>query len=87
MRLRLIIERHGLPSTQLLWTVGGPGLSSSTSQTSSATIADLLKQVNQFIPLESDEWGLEDYLVNVSSFECLHFYPLTRLLKENDTVT
>ncbi|KAL9013604.1 MAG: hypothetical protein Q9173_001721, partial [Seirophora scorigena] len=46
----------------------------------------LLEQVNDIIPLESEEWGLEDYAVEVGGFECLHFHEANQVLKENDEV-
>ncbi|KAI4286580.1 MAG: hypothetical protein L6R35_004163, partial [Caloplaca aegaea] len=51
-----------------------------------STISQLLEQVNDIIPLESEEWGLEDYIVEVGGFECLHFQETNQVLKENDEV-
>ncbi|KAL9028583.1 MAG: hypothetical protein Q9196_003072 [Gyalolechia fulgens] len=50
------------------------------------TISQLLEQVNDIIPLESGEWGLEDYMVEVGGFECLHFLETSQVLKEGDEV-
>ncbi len=58
----------------------------------SPTIFNLLEQVNETIPIESDgEWGLDDYSVEVKgsngvNYECLHFQPLTSVLKDEDEV-
>ena len=50
------------------------------------TVAQLLEQVNEIIPLESEDWGLEDYAVEVEGFECLHFSETSKVLKEDDEV-
>lgn len=84
MRLHLIVRRHGLPLTRVLWTTGGLAPVHSSADTS--TISQLLEQVNDIIPLESEEWGLEDYAVEVGGFECLHFHEANQVLKENDEV-
>ncbi|MDI1490141.1 MAG: hypothetical protein OHK93_001341 [Ramalina farinacea] len=82
MRLRLTVQRQGLPSTFVLWDVRqssgpqGPGL----------TISQFLDQVNDVIPLEGGDWGLEDYALEVGGFECLHFTELRNILKEDDEV-
>lgn len=82
LRLRLFVRRHGLPETKLLWTVPADP---------DWTIAKLLTQVNEAVPLESGEWGLEDYAVELkaadgTSFECLHFQQVSRILKDDDQV-
>jgi hypothetical protein len=81
MRLRITVRRHGLPETPVIWNVD--------SETS--TIAQLLEQVNEIIPIESNEWGLEDYAVELKgnngvNFECLHFQPVGKIMKEDDEV-
>ena len=118
MRLHLIIQRHGLPTTRILWTtdssgggdVVGVGVVTSSALTSTRTpnsayghqgytVAQLLEDVNQVIPLETDsnvaageddslggQWGLEDYVVEVGGFECLHFMNVEGLLREEDHV-
>ena len=85
MRLQLTVQRHGLPPTQVLWVVGGlrPPYAAAGA---SPTISQLLEQVNEIIPLESEDWGLEDYAVEVRGFECLHFSELRQILKEDDEV-
>lgn len=82
IRLRLIIRRHTVPDIKLVW----PCVPSDD-----LTIAKLLSQVNEVIPLEGGEWGLEDYAVelgetNGPSFECLHFQLVTTILKDEDQV-
>ena len=85
MRLRLTVQRHGLPPMQVLWTVGTvrPGY---VAGGAGVTVSQLLEQINEIIPLESSDWGLEDYAVEVQGFECLHFSELTEVLKEDDEV-
>lgn len=82
MRLRLVVRRNGLPESNVVWPV---------ALESKPTIAKLLEQVNEILPLESADWGLEDYTVELkasdgSSFECLHFQPIQNVLKEDDQV-
>lgn len=55
------------------------------------TIAKLLTLVDEVVPLESSEWGLEDYAVELSdpsrgSYECLHFQRVSQILKDEDEV-
>ena len=81
MRLRLTVRRHGLPATPVVWNI----------DSETATIAQLLEQVSEAIPLESGEWGLEDYAVELKghyglSFECLHYQPVGKVMKEDDEV-
>ena len=56
-----------------------------TEDGANITIAQLLDQINEVVPLEAADWGLEDYVVEVNGFECLHFCSLS-ILKENDHV-
>ncbi|EXJ83540.1 hypothetical protein A1O1_07163 [Capronia coronata CBS 617.96] len=93
MRLRLLIQRHSLPSVQIVYTTGtGPA---SRTKSRDSTIADLLHDVNDLVPLESadGEWGLEDYVVEVvpafdksAAYECLHFQTCEAVLREDDEV-
>ena len=86
MRVRLLVQRYDLPRTQLLWNTTGIGPDHGAGG-DNATVAQLLEQVNSVIPLEGDDWGYEDYVVEVAGFECLHFCVLNEILKENDPVT
>jgi hypothetical protein len=47
----------------------------------------LLSEVNDIIPLESQGWGLEDYVVQLGEYELLHFHNLSDVLRENDRIT
>ena len=69
----------------LLWAVT-PARPPLVAAGSSVTVSQFLEQVNDIIPLESEDWGLEDYVVEVHGFECLHFSELGQILKENDEV-
>jgi hypothetical protein len=80
MRLRLVVRRHNLPDTAIIWAI---------DTVENPTIAQLLEQVNDVIPLESGgDWGLEDYAVELrgsrTNFECLHFQIVTSILHEDD---
>jgi len=77
MRLYLSVYRHKLPPTNVVWSV---------PTTPPQTIAQLLEQVNHIIPLESGQWGLEDYTVEVKGFECLHFQSVADAFREDDNV-
>ncbi|KAI4617764.1 hypothetical protein J4E83_006096 [Alternaria metachromatica] len=81
MRLRLTVQRNGLPAANILWSVP------ETNSTQAYTITRLLEDVNHIIPLEAEHWGLEHYVVEVGGFECLHFMPVTNALKEDDHVS
>ncbi|CEJ80592.1 hypothetical protein VHEMI00767 [[Torrubiella] hemipterigena] len=82
LRLRLTVRRHGVPDVKLVWPC---------DLISDPTIAQLLTQINEVIPLESVEWGLEDYALELSdgiggSFECLHFQTVASTLKAEDQI-
>ena len=115
MRLHLVISRHGLPITRILWTTSatsaveyGAHHPASTAAVASSrtpniafsnggyTIAQLLEDVNEVVPLETEpqvfdaelsgQWGLEDYVVEVGGSECLHFMEVDGLLRDGDEV-
>jgi hypothetical protein len=83
MRLKVLVKRHNLPDTAIVWAV---------DISHDPTISQLLEQVNEVVPLESGgDWGLEDYVVEVkgssgTGFECLHFQPVKTVLHEDDEV-
>jgi len=81
-RLRLVIRRHGLPEARVVFVV---------PLENDPTISQLVEQVNEVIPLESDDWGLEDYVVELrdtdgNGFDCLHFQRVRDVLKEDEEV-
>ena len=86
MRLQLTVLRHGLPPAQVLWTLTSTVRPPLLAAGNSITISQFLEQVNDVLPLESEDWGLEDYSVEVRGFECLHFSELNQVLKEDDEV-
>ncbi|KAI0596364.1 hypothetical protein F4775DRAFT_565090 [Biscogniauxia sp. FL1348] len=82
MRLRLVVRRNGLPEARLMWNV---------QLENNPTIANLLEQLNEDVPLEGGQWGLEDYVVELhdsdgTSFECLHYQPVRNVLNTDDRV-
>ncbi|KAJ4366210.1 hypothetical protein N0V83_007846 [Neocucurbitaria cava] len=81
MRLRLTVQRNGLPAANILWSVPD------TNGPQAYTVTRLLEDVNHIIPLEAEHWGLEHYVVEVGGFECLHFTPVSQALKEDDRVS
>lgn len=82
MRLRLTVQRHGLPPIRLLWIVP----SSTAPLGAGLTFSQFLEQVNDTVQLEAEQWGLEDYAVEVGGFECLHYSEIHHLLKDDDEV-
>ncbi|KAK4175352.1 hypothetical protein QBC36DRAFT_312120 [Triangularia setosa] len=83
MRLRLVVRRHALPDARIVF---------SCKTEDEPTIAGLLEQVNEIIPLESNEWGLEDYIVELrqkdtgAAYDCLHFQQVADVLKDDEEV-
>lgn len=76
MRLRLEIVRNRLPPTKVLWQVE-----------SEQTTAELLKSLDAIVPLESESWDLEDYVLETTDgFEALHYQTLGSILKDDDHV-
>jgi len=81
MRLRVNVQRHGLPATPIIWNVDNL----------ESTVSEFLERINEVVPIESGEWGLEDYAVELkgkegTNYECLHFQPLGKVMKEEDEV-
>jgi hypothetical protein len=85
MRIFLSVFRNGLPPIDIVWAVPEVELGNGNG-TSLFTVAKLLTQVNETIPLESETWGLEDYAVEVRGYECLHFMPVEKVVKDEDQV-
>ena len=84
MRLRLTVHRQSLPPVQVLWST--TGIQSHHTNGANTTVAQFLEQVNEVIPLEGGDWGLEDYVIENKGFECLHFSDLGHILKDDDEV-
>lgn len=80
MRLRVTVARHGLPSTDILWDIN------ENHTEHPKTIAQLLEQINDVLPLESQDWGLEDYVLEVGGYECLHYSHVKQILRDEDRV-
>ncbi|KAL5411842.1 hypothetical protein PMIN03_004637 [Paraphaeosphaeria minitans] len=81
MRLRLSVQRNNLPVSNILWSVPD------TASAQAYTFARLLEDVDRILPLEAEQWGLEDYIVELEGFECLHFSPVLLTLKEDDRLS
>ena len=77
MRLRLNICRHELPPAKVLFGVPD----------SPTSVSKLLELINHLVPLESVDWGLEDYVAEHGSFECLHYSDVHQVLKDDDELT
>ena len=76
MRLYINIHRHELPPVKILFKV--PAEPTPVSQ--------LLELVNHLVPLESEGWGLEDYMVSLGGYECLHYSDVHSILNDGDEV-
>lgn len=74
-----------MPLVKVVWTVGRvlPPLANAGA---SYTISQLLEQINQIIPLQSEQWSLADYVVETGGFECLHFSQIDDALNNGDEV-
>ncbi|KAM7189833.1 hypothetical protein V8F20_009970 [Naviculisporaceae sp. PSN 640] len=82
MRLRVVVRRHALPETRIILPV---------CLDEDPSIADLIELVNDVIPLESEDWGLEDYVAELrdgegSAFDLLHFQRVVSVLKPDEEV-
>jgi len=78
MRIKLSVFRYHWPKASILWSISDEDLSPGT------TISFLLSKINEIIPLEAANWGLEDYVVELDGFECLHFQQLSAVIKDGD---
>jgi hypothetical protein len=85
MRIFVTILRNCLPATEVVWALPEIELGNGNG-TSHFTIAKLLASISGTVPLESEEWGLEDYLLEVGGYECIHYMPAEKLLKDGDHV-
>lgn len=81
MRLKIVVKRHGLPDSPIVWALEND-----------PTISQILEQINEVLPLESgSDWGLEDYAFELKGqsgdfFECMHFQNARQILKDGDEV-
>ncbi|KAG8624596.1 hypothetical protein KVT40_007663 [Elsinoe batatas] len=74
MRLQLEVCRHRLPAIKILWQADADTI-----------VSDLLSNVDLSIPLQSEEWGLEDYVLETATgFEALHYQKVGDVLREDD---
>lgn len=82
IRLHLSIRRNGLPTVNVVLPL---------NLDDSPTISKLLEKVNEVILLESGEWSLQDYVVELRNFEgeffeCLHFQSVEDVVRDGETV-
>lgn len=76
MRLGLEVVRHQLPSIKVLWQANPEH-----------TVAEFLHSVDQSIPLETQDWSLEDYAVEtLEGYEILHYYFVGKILKDDEHI-
>lgn len=81
MRLRVTVKRYGLPDLPIVWPV----------ESGSIMISQFLEAIHDAIPIESRDWGTDDYAVylkgaNGADYECLHYQLLDKVFKEDDEV-
>lgn len=80
MRLRLVIKRNELPTVKILHHIP-------IETTGPITVSRLLEDINAIVPLESDIWGLEHYVVqDAEGYECLHFDEVSNVLSDGQEV-
>ncbi|KAK1756688.1 hypothetical protein QBC47DRAFT_377443 [Echria macrotheca] len=82
LRLRLVVRRHALPEVRVVFSI---------RLENDPTIANLLEKVDEVIPLESSDWGLEDYTVELRDaqgrgFDCMHFQQVSDVLKNDEEI-
>ncbi|KAF2430009.1 hypothetical protein EJ08DRAFT_257761 [Tothia fuscella] len=80
MRIHLQIQRNGLPSVSVLWPVDEDENGKKT------LISRLVAKVDEAFPLETEEWALEDYILQVGGSECLHWQNVGDVLRDGDVV-
>ncbi|KAL3963144.1 hypothetical protein ACCO45_000148 [Purpureocillium lilacinum] len=88
LRLRVTVQRHGIPDVKFVWPCARAA--------ADLSVAQLLAQINEVVPLEGGEWGLEDYAVELvgpagedglgRGYECLHFQQVQQILKDEDQI-
>jgi hypothetical protein len=81
MRIYLTVRRNRLEPVDLVWSIP-----EYASRSAVPTISRLLSSVDEVVPLESNDWGLEDYMVQIEGFECLHYARLEDVLQNGDHV-
>ena len=77
MRLRLNIKRHELPVVKILFAV---------SSADYLPVSEFVSQVDEVVPLESEDWSKDDYIVSVGGFECLHYANVNDVFQNGDEV-
>jgi len=76
MRLKVEVHRHKLPTTSILWQADPH-----------QTISAFLQAIDVIIPLQSEDWALDDYIVqDFNGFEALHFSNIGHVLKDEDFI-
>ncbi|KAF2401885.1 hypothetical protein EJ06DRAFT_581108 [Trichodelitschia bisporula] len=79
MRLFVEVCRHGLPPSLVTWLVN--------DDNKHLTVAGLLSEIDQVFSLESEEWSLEDYILELNGFECLQWQYVRDVLHADDQIT
>lgn len=78
MRLYLSIERNALAPVKTVWPL--------SDLQQKWTIAQLLEAIDKTFPLETQHWGLEDYVVTLNGYECVHHHEIASICKDNDAL-
>ncbi|KAF3934179.1 hypothetical protein ABW20_dc0105050 [Dactylellina cionopaga] len=81
-RARLVISRPDVPQVRILWP-----LDAKLSQNPRYSVYDLLTDINDIIPLDNRNLGIEDYVTELGGCELLHFMPIGQLIGDNDELT
>jgi hypothetical protein len=80
-RIKLKVQRNRLPDVDILWPV------KEHEDHQQCTVAKLIADVHQAIPLESGDWSLDQYVCEVGGYECLHYAFVSDIIKDGDAVT
>lgn len=81
MRLRLQIRRHGLATTKIWWDT-----TQCLEEQPNATVANLLQYINEVCPLDYENLGLEDYVMEIGGYGLVHWQHVSSLLKDGDEI-
>ncbi|KIW08995.1 uncharacterized protein PV09_00893 [Verruconis gallopava] len=79
-RIKLKVQRNRLPDVDVVWAV------KDVEGRERCTVSKLIADVDQSIPLESGEWTLDQYVVELDGYECLHYQFVSDVLKDGDEV-
>ena len=78
MRLYVNVKRYELPDSKFVYSV--------TSGQQSCSISALMFAINKQMPMESGNWGLEDYSLRLNGYDLLHYSKVDEVLRDGDQI-